>query len=330
MSLHHLTRPAALQEGDCIGLAAPASPFDKQALLAGIDVLQGWGFRVHYTSRVFDQHRYLAGTDAARAAELHALFANPDIKAIFCCRGGYGSQRLLPYLDADLIAAHPKIFMGYSDLTSLLLYLQTQCGLVTLHGPVVAKDIRPDLAPAVQRQIKGILTGDRDAMQPPESLMGTLTALGPGEAEGPLLGGCLSLLMSAMGTPYQPDTRGAILLLEDRGERLYVIDRMLTALRLAGVFDDVRGLVFGSLEPAAIDSDQPYGVQEIILDVLGDLQIPILYGFPAGHCASPLTLPFGTRVAIREERLVLCEVPVVPTAIAPPHPDPPLSRGRGI
>lgn len=311
MSLHHLIRPAALQEGDCIGLAAPASSFDPQALRVGIDVLQGWGFRVHYTSRVFDQYRYLAGSDAARAAELHDLFVNPDIKAILCCRGGYGAQRLLPYLEPDVIAAHPKIFVGYSDLTSLLLYLYTQCGLVTLHGPVVAKDMHPALSSAAQRQMKGILMGDEAAMQPPECLMRGLTVLSPGEAEGDLLGGCLSLLVCATGTPFQPATQGTILFLEDRGERLYVMDRMLTALRLAGVFDGVCGILFGQFEPEAIDRDRPYDVQAIILDVLGDLHVPILYGFPAGHCRSPVTLPFGTRVAIRQGRLVLCEAPVV-------------------
>lgn len=311
MPLHHLIRPTALQEGDCIGLAAPASVFDPQALHAGIEVLQGWGFRVHHTSRVFERYRYLAGSDAARAAELHALFANPDIKAILCCRGGYGAQRLLPHLDADLIAAHPKIFMGYSDLTSLLLYLHTRCGMVTLHGPVVAKDIHPALASAAQRQMKGILMGDEAAMQPPECLMQGLTMLSPGESEGVMLGGCLSLLVCATGTPLQPDMQGRILFLEDRGERFYAIDRMLTALRLAGAFEGVQGIIFGHFEPDAADRGQPYGIQEIILDVLGDLQVPILYGFPAGHCRSPVALPFGTRVAIRNGRLVLCETPVV-------------------
>jgi muramoyltetrapeptide carboxypeptidase len=292
-------------------LAAPASPFDRQALLAGIEVLQAWGFRVQYTSRVFDKHRYLAGTDAARAAELHALFTNPDIRAIFCCRGGYGSQRLLPYLDAALIAAHPKIFMGCSDLTSLLLYLYSQCRLVTFHGPVVAGGLHHGLAPAVQRQLKGVLTGDTEAMQPPTSCLETLTVLRAGEAEGRLLGGCLSLFVCTIGTPFQPDPRDAILFLEDRGERLYAIDRMLTYLRLAGVFEEVRGLVFGNIKLVEADRGRSYGVQEVILDVLGDLRVPLLYGFPAGHCRQPLTLPFGVRVAIREGRLVLCESPVV-------------------
>src|SRR5919197_1233547 len=166
MSFHPVVRPPALRTGDCIGLEAPASAFQEEELYGGVKVLQDLGFRVHYTPRLFEKHYYLAGSDTARAAELNALFADPAIKAIFCCRGGYGSQRLLPYLDTAVIKAHPKIFVGSSDLTSLLLYLYSQCQLVTLHGPVVAGNL-PGLEPGVLRQLKGLLTGDTVAMQPP-------------------------------------------------------------------------------------------------------------------------------------------------------------------
>ena len=311
MSLSPVVRPPALREGDCIGLAAPASGFKEEELSVGIRVLQDLGFRVHYTPRVFEQYRYLAGSDAACAAELHALFADPTIHAIFCCRGGYGSQRLLPYLDTAIIKANPKIFVGYSDLTSLLLYLYSQCQLVTLHGPVVAGNLHPGLEPGVLRQLKGLLTGDTVAMQPPaERLMG-LTVLRHGSAEGCLLGGCLSLLVCAVGTPFQPQTQDTILFLEDRGERLYAIDRMLTYLKLAGVLQGVRGVVFGRIECVEADRHLPYGMEDVILDVLGDLGIPILYGFPADHGPQSLTLPFGVRVAIRGGQLVLCESPVI-------------------
>jgi muramoyltetrapeptide carboxypeptidase len=303
-----------LQAGDCIGLAAPASPFLQPAFDEGVAALQALGFRVYYTPRIFARHRYLAGTDAERATELHRLFTNPDVQAIFCCCGGYGSQRLLPYLDAGLMRAHAKIFMGYSDLTSLLLYLYSQCRMVSLHGPVVVGELRQGLEPAVQQQLKSLLCGDTQHMQPPVSQLALLRTLQPGEAEGILLGGCLSLFVCTLGTPFQPATRDTILFLEDRGERLYAIDRMLTHLRLAGGFDGVRGVVFGSLERVEADRHLPYGVEEVILDVLGDLPIPILYGFPAGHCAQPCTLPFGVRAAIRQGRLLLCESPVVPRA----------------
>ena len=315
MPLGPVVRPPALREGDCIGLAAPASSFKEEELHGGMKVLQALGFRVHYTPRVFEQYRYLAGSDAARAAELQALFADPTIQAIFCCRGGYGSQRLIPYLDTAMIKANPKIFVGYSDLTSLLLYLYSQCQLVTLHGPVVVGDL-PALAPGVLRQLKGLLTGDTVAMQPPAECLTGLTVLRHGTAEGRLLGGCLSLLVCAVGTPFQPQTRDTILFFEDRGERLYAIDRMFTYLKLAGIFHGVRGLVFGRMERVEADRHLSYGVEDVILDVLDDLGVPILYGFPAGHCPQSLTLPFGVRVALHGAQLVLCESPVVSQHVA--------------
>lgn len=310
MTSSALIRPLALRPGDCIGLAAPASPFQVEALHEGIAVLEGLGFHVRYTQRIFARYRYLAGSDAERAAELHALFADPHIKAIFCCRGGYGSQRLLPYLDAALIAANPKIFVGYSDLTSLLCYLYNQCRLMTLHGPVVTGDLRSSLNADALRQLQGMLMGDKAAMQPPASCLTEISVLRPGEAAGRLLGGCLSVFVCTIGTSYQPSTRGAILFLEDRGERLYAIDRMLTRLKLAGVLEGVRGIVFGNMQRVDADRHLPYGIPEVILEVLGDLPIPLLYGFPAGHCLHPLTLPFGALVAIRNGTLVFQETPV--------------------
>ena len=305
-----IVRPPALREGDCIGLAAPASPFREEALHEGVGVLQDMGFRVRYEARVFERYRYLAGRDAERAAELQALFADPDVKAVFCCRGGYGSQRLLPFLDAIAMRAHPKLFMGYSDLTSLLCYLDARCGLATLHGPVVCGDLRPAFSAAARRQLMGVLTGDVEAMQPPDACQDGLTVLRAGDAEGRLLGGCLSVFACAIGTPHQPRTQDAILFLEDKGERLYAIDRLLTTLKLSGLLQGVRGLVFGRIERVEADAHLSYDAKDVILDVLGDLDVPILYGFPAGHCPQPLTLPFGVRAAIRGGRLVLCESPV--------------------
>ncbi len=310
MEVMPVVRPAALQEGDCIGLAAPASPFREAALHEGIEVLQEMGFRVRYEPRVFERYRYLAGRDVDRAAELQTLFADPGIKAIFCCRGGYGSQRLLPFLDASAIRAHPKLFMGYSDLTSLLCYFDACCGLAALHGPVVCGDFRRDLSAAARRQLLGVLTGDIEAMQPPDACQEGLTVLQAGDAEGRLSGGCLSVFAGAIGTPFQPGTRGAILFLEDQRERLYAIDRLLTMLKLSGLLKGVRGLVFGRFERVEADAHLSYDAKDVIVDVLGELGIPILYGFPSGHCPQPLTLPFGVGAAIRGGRLVLCESPV--------------------
>jgi muramoyltetrapeptide carboxypeptidase len=203
--------------------------------------------------------------------------------------------------------ANPKLFLGYSDVTSLLIYFYQRCGLVTLHGPAVAGDITRTLAPEVAFQLMGLVTGNLTDMQLPP---GDLTVVRPGEAAGRLIGGCLSLFVCAIGTPFQPETRDTILFLEDRGERYYAIDRMLTYLKLAGVLQGVRGVVFGEIEPVAADRDRPYGVVEVIADALGDLDVPVLYGLQAGHCPQSLTLPFGTQAAIRNHQLVLCEAPV--------------------
>jgi muramoyltetrapeptide carboxypeptidase len=283
-------------------------------LFEGVDILQSLGFRVHYTPRIFDAKRYLAGADTDRAAELHDLFLNPGIKAIFCCRGGYGSQRLIPHLNPEIITAHPKIFMGYSDMTSLLLYFYSRCRLVTLHGPAVAGDLQRGIEDAVLRQLKGVLTGDETAMQAPAHHPASLTVIRPGEATGRLIGGCLSLFVCSIGTSFQPDLHDTILFLEDRNERFYAIDRMLTYLKLCGTFEGVRGVIFGHIEPMPADRHHPYDVVDVIADVLGDLTIPILYGFPAGHCAQALTLPVGVEAAIRENRLVLSTSAVVPSS----------------
>ena len=312
MSPPPLIYPQALQSGDCIGLVAPASPVQREKLLEGVAILEALGFRVHYTPKIFDTERYLAGSDAARVEDLHAMFANPEIKAIFCARGGYGSQRLIPYLDPALITANPKLFLGFSDITSLLLYFYQCCGLVTLHGPAVAFDFMRDMATDVTCQFMGLVTGDMDAMQLPPS---DLTVICSGEADGRLVGGCLSLVVCTIGTPFQPETRDTILFLEDRGERYYAIDRMLTYLRLAGIFEGVRGVVFGEIEPMEADRDCAYGLVDIIADVLGDLAVPVLYGLRAGHCRQSLTLPLGTHVAIRNHQLLLCESPVATASL---------------
>jgi muramoyltetrapeptide carboxypeptidase len=175
----------------------------------------------------------------------------------------------------------------------------------------VAGDLKRDLAPEVASQLLGLVTGNVAAMQLPP---GDLTIVHPGEAEGRLIGGCLSLFVCAIGTPFQPETRDTILFLEDRGERYYAIDRMLTYLKLAGVFENFRGVVFGEIEPMAADREFSYGVVEVIADVLGDLEVPVLYGLRAGHCSQSMTLPFGTQAAIRDRQLVLCEAPVHPSS----------------
>ncbi|MFO1462826.1 MAG: LD-carboxypeptidase [bacterium] len=294
-----LRKAPPLRPGDTIGVAAPASCFDREAFLQGVARLEALGFRVRYREDIFSKKRFLAGDDARRFAELKEWLLDDRVRAIFTARGGYGSMRLLPLLESLPNDLPPKILMGYSDITSLLNFAQQRWGWVTFQGPVVAKDIGERMAPPGQASLLRSLCDPAPlgALQPEG-----LVTLHPGRAEGRLLGGCLSLIVCSLGTPYQLKTEGGILYLEDVGEKLYSIDRMLTHLRLAGLLQGVRGIVFGPLKDA---HDQPSVIMDLLLDLLADLQVPIVFGFPSGHIEDSWTIPFGVRVTLDADRPAL-------------------------
>ncbi|MBI2876249.1 MAG: LD-carboxypeptidase [Candidatus Tectomicrobia bacterium] len=301
-----MRKPPALTPGDLIGIVAPAGPFDQGTFERGIAQLQALGFRVTYGPEIFHTYRYLAGRDASRAEQLLRYFTDPEVKAIFCARGGYGSLRLIRRLAPQVIRAHPKIFMGYSDITTLLLYLQFHCSLVAFHGPMVAADLGRDPSPQTQEHLLRVL----GSPQPPGEIWEpTVEVLRKGVASGPLTGGCLTLVALSLGTPFEIQTQGAILFLEDVGERPYRIDRMLTYLRLAGKLRGVKGILFGTMEGCAPPEGSPYRLQAVIADALRGLRIPILYNFPAGHGDNRWVLPFGVRVTLdgNAGRLILEE-----------------------
>jgi len=288
-------KPQALKPGDMVGIAAPAGPFQPKELEQGIRRLNSLGFKVRFDERVFSRHRYLAGKDQDRAQVINDLFADDEIRAIFCARGGYGSVRLLPYLDLESIRKHPKIFMGSSDITSLLLYFQSRVPLVVFHGPMVAREQIILMTELTRTYLLKTLCSSSPA--------GILQADGirslhPGKAEGILTGGCLSLLVRALGTSEDFDTRGKILFIEDVDEKPYRIDRMLTQLREAGKFEQVRGIVFGTMVNCQSDPDVDYSLTDVILEVMAGIEIPMLYNFPSGHGLEAITLPFGIRAAI--------------------------------
>lgn len=294
-----LKKPPPLRPGDTIAVAAPASCFDREAFLHGVARLEGMGFKVRFREDIFSKKRFLAGDDARRFQELKEYLCDEGVRAVFTARGGYGSMRLLPLLETLPQDLPPKILMGYSDITSLLMFAQQRWGWVTFQGPVVAKDIGARMAAPGQASLLRTLGDPKPlgALQP-----AGLAALHPGRAEGRLVGGCLSLIVCSLGTPYQLDTRDAILYLEDVGEKLYSIDRMLTHLRLAGLLDQVRGIVFGPLKDA---HDLPAVIMDLLLDLLADLKVPILFGFPSGHIDDSWTIPFGTRVTLDADRPAL-------------------------
>jgi len=289
-----MIRPEALKEGDVIGLVAPASPFSMEAMQKGAQALEALGFIVRYDESIFDGGAYLAGDDERRAGEFMAMFADPRIRGIFSVRGGYGSSRILDRLDTDLIRNNPKIIVGYSDITVLLNFIVQEAGIIAFHGPLVTEMGRMDGT-------------TRDAMLravTSTAPLGTMKIPGPikirnGAAEGPLVGGSLTLIANTLGTPYELDTSGKILLLEEVGERPYRIDRLFTHLKMAGKFADAAGVVVGEFvdctEPG---SEAGVPIEKILGDVLADFDGPVLAGLPVGHGRTNITLPLGVRVRL--------------------------------
>ena len=289
-------KPAALHPGDTVGIIAPASSFDREAFQAGCRELERMGYRPFYFESIFERDLYFAGSAERRAQELHEMFGRQEVSAILCARGGYGANYLLPHLDLDLIRRHPKIFAGYSDVTSLLTYVSDTAGLVTFHAPMVAKDFAHP---------NGIDSTSWNAALTNNALWtirgeSGMSGLADGEAEGPLYGGCLSILVASLGTPYEIRTEGTILFLEDVATKPYQVDRMLMQLKLAGKLAGVRGIVFGQM----LDCIQPAGrdcpLPQVVTRVLRGSNVPIAYGLRSGHVtASNITLPIGVRARLQ-------------------------------
>jgi muramoyltetrapeptide carboxypeptidase len=298
-------KPPALHPGDSIGIVAPASNIKRSELEAGANALLRAGYRPFYFDSIFDQDLYFAGSAQRRLRELEDMFARDDVKAIVCARGGYGSNCLLPLLDLEIIQSHPKIFLGCSDLTSLLTYLCDRVGLITFHGPMMAswaQDGGVDIA-----SWQSALSSTAPWQLHLDAGSGA-KGLNDGAAEGILYGGCLSILVASLGTPFEIKTQGTILFVEDVAEKPYRIDRMLMQLKYAGKLDSVRGIVFGEMRDCFQVANQGYTLEEVILRVVGDLGIPIAYGIRSGHVtAGNITLPIGVRAAlsVKDEQVSL-------------------------
>lgn len=294
-SQHSRIKPRALRPGDKVGIVAPASNLKREMLEAGCEGLRRAGYEPFYFESILERDLYFAGPAERRARELEDMFARDDIRAIICARGGYGSNYLLPLLDLKQIAAHPKIFVGYSDLTTLLTVFADAINLVTFHGPMVAKDFA--LADGVDASSwQCALSGIAEWEMGKDSGAKPLVA---GEAEGMLYGGCLSILVAALGTPNDIKTEGAILFLEDVAAKPYQIDRMLMQLKLAGKLNDVRGIIFGEMLDCRQTPAQDYTLEQVVLRVVGDLRIPVAFGLRSGHVSrANITLPFGVRARL--------------------------------
>ena len=294
-----LIKPPALRPGDRIGVIAPASNVDPQQLQAGLARLRQMGYVPEHQPGILGLDLYFAGNVKRRLAEFHEMFQRDEIKAIVCARGGYGSNYLLPELDLDLIRKHPKIFVGYSDITCLLTYLLDAVGLVTFHGPMVAKDFACTDPPGVDERAWVEALHGNPTWELAAHSMYSLNPLVVGQAEGTLYGGCLSILVASLGTPYEAHTEGKLLFLEDIAAKPYQVDRMLMQLKLAGKLKGVQGIVFGEMMHCIQSPDQTYTLQEVVLRVLSDLNVPIAYGLRSGHVSREnAVLPFGLRARL--------------------------------
>lgn len=291
-------KPPALRAGDTIGIVAPASNIKRELLEKGCETLRQLGYRPFYFDSIFEQDLYFAGSVQRRARELEEMFGRDEVRAIFCARGGYGANYLLSALDLRKIVPHPKIFMGYSDITALLTCFADSAGFVTFHGPMVTKDF--SLADGVDlASWEAALTG----LSQWELDLGAgsgVKGLVEGEAEGTLYGGCLSMLAASLGTPHEIRTADTILFMEDVAAKPYQIDRMLMQLKLAGKLSGVRGIVFGEMLDCMQTKDQGYTLEEVVLRIVGDLGIPVAFGLRSGHVSRRnVTLPIGVRAALK-------------------------------
>jgi muramoyltetrapeptide carboxypeptidase len=291
-----LIKPPQLKPGDTIGIVAPASNIRRDLLEAGAAELHRLGFKTKSLDSIFTTQLYFAGNDERRAEELNAMFADPEVKAIFAARGGYGSIRLLPLLDEAVIAAHPKIVMGYSDITTLLLYLQQRHRWVVFHGPMVTREFAGGEAQYDRDLLWRVLCQAQPAGQ--VDLTGT-EVLRPGVARGRLVGGCLPMLISSLRTSYELETQEAILFIEDYASKPYQVDRMIMQLRAAGKLDRVRGLIFGEMTDCIQHPQQGYTIIDVIEGCLADLRIPTLFGVRSGHSeVRNQVLPLGVEVTL--------------------------------
>lgn len=302
-------KPPVLRTGDTVGMVAPASnAYEAEEIVIAKETMEQYGFKVELGRHVTEQYGYLAGKDDARAADINEMFRRPDIRGIVTFSGGYGCSRLLPLLDYNLIRQHPKVIVGHSDITSLLLGIHRQTGLVTFHGSSGLTGVG-DYAKSHFRRAIMSTTEIGAIAQPPKPADGEverthrLITIVPGQATGQLVGGNLTLVTNLLGTPFEPDTRGKILFLEEIGEEPYSVDRMLTQLWLAGKFQDAAGIALGHFVNCYPREHQPsfpqtLSLETILRDRFEPLKKPTLYNLMFGHVKENAVLPIGVTATL--------------------------------
>lgn len=295
-----ILKPRRLAPGDTIGLVAPASSsLEDEGIRFSIDLIRSLGFEVKKGAHIFDRQQYLAGEDRARADDVNNMFADDAVDAIFCLRGGYGTPRILPYLDYDLIRAKPKVLLGMSDITGVLTAIHTKTGVVGFHGPNASSSFSDyslsEFKKVLMQPTPTTLIGAAPPFEAGEGKIDStnrLTYITGGIAKGRLIGGNLTLISVLMGTEFEPDFRDRIVFLEDVHEAPYRIDRMLTQLRLAGKLQEAAGIVFGKFTDSDTEGNT-FSLEEVLRDRTADLGIPVVRGFMIGHVSEQTVVPIG-------------------------------------
>lgn len=304
-----MIKPEALSQGDTVALIAPASrPVQVGRFELACEQLRKLGFNPVLAPNIGAVYGYLAGTDEQRLEDFHWAWSQPEARAVLCLRGGMGSARLLPFIDFELVRRNPKIFVGYSDITALHLALGRAADLVTFHGPMFT--VPPHTSYTLQSWLAALTTrGPMGAISDPELPPSGWVyppyraIISPGEAHGPLVGGNITLIRQLMGSPWEIDTTGKILLLEDIEEEPYAFDRMLTQLRQAGKLQAAAGVIVGACTRCESQGTYPegWGLEEVIRDQLADLGTPVIYGLRFGHTDDICTLPLGVQTRLIAE-----------------------------
>ncbi|KHE67956.1 LD-carboxypeptidase [Halobacillus sp. BBL2006] len=302
--------PKRLQAGDTIGVIAPASPPNLENLDQAILFLENLGLQAKVAPNVSKTYGYLAGTDEERLSDFHQMFADPSISGIICAGGGYGTGRIVSSIDFDLINNNPKIFWGYSDITYLHTAIRQKAGLVTFHGPMLCSDVGKETFDEESKKMF------RQLFQP-ETLDYTeefspLQTISSGKAEGEIVGGNLSLLVNTLGSAYELDTKGKLLLIEDIGEEPYRIDSFLSQLKLAGKLDEAAGVIVGDFSGSEPKKrDQSLTLEQVLDYYFSGLNKPVLSGFKIGHCLPHFAVPLGTKATLSSETKTLTIEPGV-------------------
>ena len=285
-----MIQPQALRRGDRIAIIAPSGPPDQEHLMQGIRVLEDMGLQVVIGRNVFEEKNL----DHKRLDDLHEAFSNPDIRGVFCAAGGFGSARMAPMIDYDLIRRNPKIFWGYSDITYFLNAIQNFSDLVAFHGPMIASDLNDEQRTAeTANSLLPLFSGESMMFDVRETSLHTLT---DGTGEGRLVGGNLTLLTNGMGTPYQVNTKGAILLIEEVAEPAFRIDLMLTQLEQGGVFESVEGVVIGNMDAGPEENKE---IEKVLQEFFAGAPYPVVRNFRFGHCQPNYGVPLGVSAKLQ-------------------------------